>query len=546
MTAVSTNQSTIGAAGPRPKRYRASSESSRINTWMRSIWRRRWLALASAWVLCLVGWAIITLWPSHYVSSAVVYADLHRLIDQKSPTASLTTGHDAEQNPAALLTTILLSEDNLSTLRKTVKLDDQPASTLGEDITIRSTAPALFVTSYHHKDPAKAHLVLETLIATLGDQTEKKATETEASLKEEMAKLEKRIQAAEVNLALFEEINVAVVNEPSEETSDIAALERGASDLEQQIEEALAERDEIAQQLAQLPSEQQASETAAQGQTLSASETAELATLKARLTELRERYADTHPYVSQVIETIEAIETPAANNQAPTQTSSGKENQSIGDSKINDKLAELKKQHEEKIAEIARLNKELANKRREIDRLGTLTEDTSSVEAEQSRLEGAVEDLKATLVSLTARSEQVQRQDDEQIEHQAEQTEEAPFKLINGPNLPDKPTGPPRLLCLALVLLAGIGSGGAAAVLRNRSKRVFESAWQLKKRFDVGVLGTISEVLSPAERKQLGYSRLVFGLSCFALLGVFSGLAIAELMNLLTPWGDSLRIRLLG
>ena len=334
---------------------------------------------------------------------------------------------------------------------------------------------------------------------------------------------------------------------PPEESPSIEDLEREASVLEQKIEDALIRRDEIAQQLAELPSEQQqASEAVPQGPDLSASRAAELATLEAKLTELRQRYADTHPYVSQVIDTIEAIKNQQENDQPPTQVNADEADQSIGDSNLGEKLAELKKQHQEKIEEISRLNNELADKRREIDHVSTLTEDTSSVEAEQSRLEGAVEDLNATLVSLTARSEQAQRQDDGQVKDQGDQQEQASFKLINGPNLPDKPAGPSRLLCLVLVLFAGVGAGGAAAMLRNRSMRVYESAWQLKKRFDVGVLGTISEVLSPAERKQLRVSKAVFGLGCIALLGVFGGLAIAEMMNLLMPWGDNLRIRLLG
>jgi hypothetical protein len=134
---------------------------------------------------------------------------------------------------------------------------------------------------------------------------------------------------------------------------------------------------------------------------------------------------------------------------------------------------------------------------------------------------------------------------DELGKKQESHVEQASFRLIKEPNLPAKPTGPSRLVCLALVLLGGLGIGGVVAVLRNHAKGVFENAWQLKQRFDVGVLGTISEVLTPAERKRIGYSRLAFGLGSLALVGVFSGLALAELNNLLAPWGDLVRGQLL-
>jgi hypothetical protein len=120
------------------------------------------------------------------------------------------------------------------------------------------------------------------------------------------------------------------------------------------------------------------------------------------------------------------------------------------------------------------------------------------------------------------------------------------FRLITEPELPTDPVGPSRLMALAAVLLGGAGLGAVIALFCNRITGVFESAWQLRRRFDVGVLGTISEVLTPTERKQLAYSRLAFGLVCLTLVGAFSGLAFAELTDRLAPWGDQLRAQILG
>ena len=120
------------------------------------------------------------------------------------------------------------------------------------------------------------------------------------------------------------------------------------------------------------------------------------------------------------------------------------------------------------------------------------------------------------------------------------------FRLIKEPGLPTAPTGPSRLMGLLAVLVVGAGVGTAAALFCNRLRGVFENAWQLRRRFDVGVLGTISEVMTPAERKQLGHARLAFGLAGLALIGMFSSLAIAEMANSLAPLGDHLRSQFLG
>ncbi len=538
MANASTNSGKSGTAAPRVKQKRMTGGSSRLGMWLGSIWRQRWLSLTSAWILCAVGWAAVALWPSHYMSSAVVYADLHRLIDQETLAKSEAGNGSSEQDPVALLRGLLLNEESLSEVRNALILDDLSASSLGNDIMIGSTAPTLFVASYHHKDPGTAHQVLERLFQGLSERSSEAASEEAVGLQQQVAKLQDQVQKAEENLAKFQQANASLVEDAAGQTAEIPELEQEVADLRQKIDNAVIERDDIAGQLAQLPLEQQqVSEASAEGG-LSESQAEELAGLEAKLAELRERYADSHPYVSAVVKAIETLTA-----EADTAQQAGAESR---EAEFNEQLDALKRQHEEKIAELAAFNNELANKQREIDHLSALTDSTTSVEAEQSRLEQAIDDLEASLVNLVARGGALERQTDNETGQEDGNVGQTSFRLINGPNLPDKPTGPARLLCLALVLLGGVTVGGGIAVLRNRSKGVFESAWQLKQRFDVGVLGTVSEVLSPAEQKRLGHSRLVFGLCCAGLLCLFSGLAVAELMNVLTPWGDRLRTELLG
>ncbi len=543
MSDVPKKKRPLRASRRRIKRVLPSSDTSFFETTYRTIWRQRWLMVSSAWVLCLAGWGAVALWPSHYVSSAVVYADTNRLINlQTPPDAELASAPEPNIPPVEQLTDMLFTGEHLRKIENSVGLDGQQLAALPQNITIRPTAPAVFVASYYHKDADTAHDVLNVLFSSFDTHARELSSAVEQDLQQEMSDLQTRISAAEANLAEFEQTNAAIVDN----TTDIGMLEQEAAALEQQIRGGVEERDALAERLAELSLEQP-SENEAVAEPLNEAQlvlkTAELAELETSLIELRRRYADTHPYVAEILQTIDSIQEEIDDNRNAEANVAEAE---AAANDLNERLAALKLQHEAKITDVAKLNNDLANKKQEIEHLSDLTARASSVESEQVRLEDAVGDLKATLVSLTEYSDRIEQQANGLDSQQDGQAEQAPFKLINTPNFPDKPVGPSRLLCLALVFVGGVSIGGTAAALRNRSMGVFESAWELRQRFDVGVLGTISEILSPKERQRLGYAQLTFGLCCLALIGVFGGLAVAESMNVLTPWGERIRVQLLG
>ncbi|MGH1483212.1 MAG: hypothetical protein ACRBM6_31675 [Geminicoccales bacterium] len=529
----------------RKKKAGLSGRSDRLSTWKGSIWRQRWLSLVVAWILCMGGWIAVALWPSNYMSSAVIYADLNRLTDLDNASAlGYASDASSDEGPVSQLKALLLTEESLAELRNNTGLADQSAANLSNDISIRVSAPTLFVASYDHQNPTVAHQVLDGLFSNFISKLNKAEEAETVELQQEIEALEAKLQKAEAAFAVFQQANADLIEGSNEPPSDINALETEIAELRARIELATVDRDEVAQELAELPLAQEASDEPESAATtpLSPSQLTELKELESKLVELRERYADSHPYVATVLDTIDALKAEGATAQAEADQS----NEAIDESAIDEQTAELKKQHEEKIATLSTLNNDLANKQREIDGLRALTETTSSVEAEQSRLETERNDLEAALAKLVERRDVAQKLVEERVEQQDDEAEQTSFRLINEPSLPDKPTGLPRLLGLALVLFGGVGIGGGLAIVRNRSKGVFESAWQLKQRFDVGVLGTISEVLSPNERKKLGYAKFAFAMGCLGLMGIFGGLAVAEFLNLLTPWGDSLRTQLLG
>src|SRR5579859_3360937 len=46
----------------------------------RQLWRHKWLSIALAWPICVIGWAVIALLPPKYESSTRVYVNADQLL----------------------------------------------------------------------------------------------------------------------------------------------------------------------------------------------------------------------------------------------------------------------------------------------------------------------------------------------------------------------------------------------------------------------------------------------------------------------------------
>jgi uncharacterized protein involved in exopolysaccharide biosynthesis len=479
----------------------------------------------------MVGWGAVALWPTKYSSSAVVYADLNELAADDDGGFDKTTG-----TPVGVLKDILLSDQNLTATEESVSLDAARSQTLRDDIMLRSTVPPLFVVAYEHRNPDVAHSVLTALLegfkARLDETTTSSLTEAR-ELDQQIADHERRLEASEDDVNDYKRDNADQLDGAEGRIARLALLEQEAESLAERVDQATAERDRLAEALAEAPPVETVDADVEEAPPLEELESERLA-LQAELAKLRERYADSHPYVSGVLNGLQDVDAriEAASAAPPA------DELALADGAEAERGA-LEQQHGELIADVSTLSSRLRAKRREIDLLQALTKTTTSVESELTELLAVKDDLAAALETLRQQRQELGNVEGGKAKQEA-------FRLINQPELPTDPIGPSRLLALTVILFGGVSVGGVAALSWNRYKGVFESAWQLKQRFDVGVLGTISEAMTPAERKQLGHSKLAFGLACVALFGAFGGLVFAELRDMLIPLGDHIRSQVLG
>src|SRR4051794_30414218 len=113
----------------------------------RQVWRRRWLCLAVAWPLAIVGCAVAALLPSSYESSAQIFADTQNLL---IPLLKDMTVEPEVSEQLEIMQRTLLSRQNLAKVIEQTPLARRasgPAATealtsaLARDI--RVTSPAL-------------------------------------------------------------------------------------------------------------------------------------------------------------------------------------------------------------------------------------------------------------------------------------------------------------------------------------------------------------------------------------------------------------------
>ena len=193
---------------------------------------------------------MITLWPTHFVASAVIHANLPVLIEQDA------VAEQSEKSPVNTLHALLLSDRAIEEVKRQIGLDERQVAALERDLVLHSTVQPVFALTYGHQDPDVARQVLETVLSSFRDQLSEASTAFDESA-EALDKLiedhELRIQFAEADLVAFKRDNADFLDAPEGESDEIRLLDGEVADLEQQLAAIVARRDEIAAELAKAP-----------------------------------------------------------------------------------------------------------------------------------------------------------------------------------------------------------------------------------------------------------------------------------------------------
>jgi polysaccharide chain length determinant protein (PEP-CTERM system associated) len=490
---------------------------------IRGSWRYRWTATLVAWSISLVAWFYIYSMPNIYEATTKVSVDTNRLLARL--TENLTAGENMI-GEADLVSKALLTRPNLEAVARETELDRRYKSavrrealitSLQKRIKVDNPSGSIFTITFEHNDRRQAQDVVAAVLNTfieraLGAQGED-ADVTERALQAELTDHEQRLLKSEADLAAFKKENLGYM--PDDGGDYYERLQGSLASVRQTGQEIrLLEkrRDELQRQIeGEEPVFGIMTNTTVQGG--GCSQEAQLAELQGELQALQLNFTDRHPRIMTLRETIAALSERCATEIEAARAAGVSPRSSATDSlDANPVYQNLRIQLSNAEVELAALRAELQTRQREVSRLRKDVDKIGAVETDLNRLNRDYGVVKARYQEMLKRWETLQSR-----KRLDPVTDNVQFTTLEPPFAPARPVGPDRPLLLTGALLFALAAGAGIAFALNQVKPVFYSRRSIASVTGVPVLGTISMLLSPAEKRKR--RRRVFAwASCNALL----------------------------
>jgi polysaccharide chain length determinant protein (PEP-CTERM system associated) len=514
----------------------------------RGAWKRRWIALAVAWLVCLVGWAVIATLPNQYSVTTRVYVDTDSLL------APLLKGLTVEPNltqQVQVMQRTLLSRPNIERVIRMADLDLKARNQQEHDALIDSLssrieilgdrgARNLFAIRYGSNDAAEALRVVQSLLtifveSNVGD-TRREMEQAQAFLNRQIAEYERQLQEAEKRLAEFKQQNIGKLPQEGTAYQAVAASEAQVQKARRDLEEAQVRLDSINRQLRDTPPTL-AVESAPVvmidgGRRLSSEEetlTQRLKELQTSLDSLTLRFTDKHPDVIQTrrqIATVQAdldaarTRAEAEGRNAPAGAPGSGRARSTVSNPVYEQLR-IRLGDAEANLELAR--RRLAEAEESYKKRLAASAEAAALEARQANLNRDYDVIKRQYDELLARRESArlaQAKDDRRDTSLS-------FRIVEPPTQPSKPSGPPRLMYASAVLLAGLAAGAGLAVLLTLLDDSLSTIAKMRRTFAYPVLGAVSRLTTSVERRRKAMAIVGFAAATGALVVVYGGVMVA-------------------
>ena len=490
---------------------------------MYSVWARRWLALAVAWLVCILGWIAVSLQPPSYDSEARVFVKTQNISSSNKP------GDAAEQfEKIQELSNTILSYENLQKVVRGTNLGlqvvtdkemDGAVDSLRSKTEVELKEDSFYDISVTQSDPVLARDVVQKIIDIMQEENIAGDRNTIAEKirfwDEEVEKNQKVLNDIEQKRIKFEQENLGLLP--------------GSGSISQRVDDARNDLSQIDSQLisaqsalvalnAQLASESPTINTPTfnPGVPGGGGASASLARARGTLAEARSRgLTDRHPDVVALQKQIEALRRQA--EAEPTGSGSGVVRTA------NPAYTQLQSLRAERRATVSALQTRKSTLEAELSQLTSRQTLAPSVAAELDTINRELDSAKVQYENALAERRAVEF--DDNVESK---TDAVKFSIIDKPSLSTIPSAPNRPLLLTIVLFFGIGAGIAIAFALGHLQTSFPTASRLERASGLPVIGTVSLMLTSQQRKARNKNlKLLIG-GTASLMGAFALLLIVE------------------
>ena len=491
---------------------------------MFSVWNRRWLALAIAWVLCILGWVAVSTQPNSYESEARILVDAQNILSDQT---GITSGERFKAIEKLSQTIVSYSNvqkvvtgTDLGLKVTTDKQMDGAVKALQAKVEVETSDENVFDIKVEQSSPKLARDVVQKLIDIIQEENiagdRNSVTQEIEFLDGQVAEAQKTLNAVEAKRITFETENLGLLP--------------GVGSVSQRVESARSEINQIDSQLVSAQSALVAldAQLAAVSPTVSTpafnsgspgggGAAGALAAARGELAAMRSRgLTDRHPDVVSMRKQIETLRA-----QVASSPSSGGGSSVI--STPNPAYSSLQGLRAERRATVAGLRTRRATLQAELAQLTSQQSLEPGVASEMEKLNREYDIAKDQYDQLIIAQNKARLRDNIGIE-----TDAVKFSIIAKPTLPTVPSAPNRPLLLTIVFFFGLGGGVACAFALGHLQTSFPTASRLERVSGLPVIGTVSQMLTPQQKAvRLKKLKMFIG-GTASLVGVFVLLIVVE------------------
>jgi polysaccharide chain length determinant protein (PEP-CTERM system associated) len=477
------------------------------------MWKHRWLGVAVAWAVAILGCVVVAVIPDKYQASARIFVDTQSIL--KPLMQGLAVQPNVEQQ-VVMLSRTLISRPNLEKLVRMADLDlgstgkdaqDALIDKLTKTIAINNTGrDNLYTLSYRDSNQDKAKRVVQSLVSIFIESSmsdsRKGSDDAKKFIDEQIKTYVAKLEEAENRLKEFKLRNLDM--QPADGKDSAARIGDISNQLNQaklELREAENARDEARKQLTAERAQGSNVTTRSLLQESAASVStpeldARIEAQKRTLDGLLQRYTEQHPDVvgaRRMIAELEEIKRKEIQEQRKTLA-----NAPIGSSpNANLAAQELNKILATSEVQVASLKARVAEFEGRYAKAHAQARTAPQVEAEFAQLNRDYAINKKNYEDLVARRESASLSGD--LDNASGV---ADFRLIDPPRVDPQPVSPNRMILLPAVLLVAIAAGAVAAFIASQVRAVFHDAHSLRHVLGLPLLGVVTLVVGDATLRQ--------------------------------------------
>ena len=491
--------------------------------YLKGIWLKRRYIMIATWLICPIGWVMVSQLDDIYESEARVYADTQSIL------RPLLRGLTVETNPETqikLMVKTLLSRPNLERIARMTDLDINASNTsqfeeiitqLKNGIKINQTGRGanIFTIAYSAKDPEIAKKVVQSALTvfienTLGDNRTDNDSAQEF-LDAQIKEYEARLNEAESKVTAFKQkYNDILPNSSGGYYAELKAEKERLEIAELELKELNTQLASAKSQLAS--SNQQSgslSDNIEDNSRVATSYDERIKTLENNLDNLLLRFTDKHPDVVEAQRLVNSLKEARKQelesyyqNLAKNDASGSGSASSLSTNPIYQEMQIQVNQLENAAAS---LNVRVNNYKNKVADLENRIHTIPEIEQELTALNRGYEITKRKYNDLLNRKETASL-----AKSADDNTNKIEFRVIDPPRAETEPAGPNRNLFFIGVTILGFGAGIGLSFLFSQLNPVVTSASQISRATGIPVFGIVSATENLGLKKWHQRKTLIF------------------------------------